>query len=277
MPRTRTARPTAERRIAGSDPNWFPAQAASRWEARACNGTASGRVPAMGQAEEVTTRFVVRMNRLAADSRSAAVRGMKLTSPALAMLVCGCLSVLKIAVELALHRRDVDDVLVAPRSPQHQRLEPRVEHERGDGVDEVDLEELDRGDLGERRAANCSSRAGRPAAVRPGRGAPTGKMRWQASTVRSSTSRTSAATEQRPARPATGSPRDSPSTARGGHPPAGDARSSIPAPAVSIANVARSKAAAARAAARATAACASASIRCGIESRAADAPSGRRC
>ncbi len=57
---------------------------------------------------------------------------------------------LELAVELSLHRRDVDDVPVRRRTPQHQRLQARVQHERGDGVHEVDLEELHRRDLGER-------------------------------------------------------------------------------------------------------------------------------
>ena len=59
--------------------------------------------------------------------------------------------VLKLPVELPLHRRDVDDVLVALRRAQHQRLEARVEHERRDGVDELHLEQLDRRHLGEQQ------------------------------------------------------------------------------------------------------------------------------
>ena len=35
---------------------------------------------------------------------------------------------------------------------EHQRLQPRVEHERRDGVDELRLEQLDRRDLGEQEA-----------------------------------------------------------------------------------------------------------------------------
>ena len=35
--------------------------------------------------------------------------------------------------------------------PQHQRLQARVEHERGDGVHELRLEQLDRRDLGEQQ------------------------------------------------------------------------------------------------------------------------------
>ena len=48
------------------------------------------------------------------------------------------------AVELSFHCRDVDDVLVALGSAQHERLEPRVEQEGRDGVDELHLEELHR-------------------------------------------------------------------------------------------------------------------------------------
>ena len=53
------------------------------------------------------------------------------------------------AVELPFDGRDVDDVLVALGCRQHQRLEPRVEQERGDRVDELRLEQLDRRDLRE--------------------------------------------------------------------------------------------------------------------------------
>ena len=59
---------------------------------------------------------------------------------------------LEAAVELALDRRDVDDVLVALGRAQHQRLQPRVEDERRDGVDELRLEQLDRRHLGEQQA-----------------------------------------------------------------------------------------------------------------------------
>ena len=52
-----------------------------------------------------------------------------------------------IAVELTFHGRDVDDVLVAVRRPQHQRLEARVDDERRDGVDELHFEQLHRRDL----------------------------------------------------------------------------------------------------------------------------------
>ena len=58
---------------------------------------------------------------------------------------------LEAPVELALHRRHVDDVLVALGRAQHQRLEPGVEDERGDGVDELGLEQLDGRHLGERQ------------------------------------------------------------------------------------------------------------------------------
>ena len=52
-------------------------------------------------------------------------------------------------VELPLDRRHVDDVLVALGRAQHQRLEPRVEHERRDRVHQLGLEQLDRRHLGE--------------------------------------------------------------------------------------------------------------------------------
>ena len=41
---------------------------------------------------------------------------------------------------------------------QHQRLEPRVQHERRDRVDELHLEQLDGADLGERRRQLLRSR-----------------------------------------------------------------------------------------------------------------------
>ena len=65
-------------------------------------------------------------------------------SAALAMLVCGMARRLEVPVELAFDRRDVDDVLVALRRAEHQRLEPRVEDERRDGVDQLHLQQLDR-------------------------------------------------------------------------------------------------------------------------------------
>ena len=52
-------------------------------------------------------------------------------------------------VELALDGRDVDDVLGAAGRLQHQRLEPGVEHEWGDGVDQLGLQQLDRRHLGQ--------------------------------------------------------------------------------------------------------------------------------
>ena len=55
-------------------------------------------------------------------------------------------------VELPLHRRDVDDVLVALGRPHHQRLELTVEDEGRDRVDEVDLQELYRRHLVEEEA-----------------------------------------------------------------------------------------------------------------------------
>ena len=71
---------------------------------------------------------------------------------------------LEVAVELPFHRRDVDDVLVALRRAQHQRLQPRVEDERRDGVDELHLEQLDRRAPRRAAAARSCARAGRPAA-----------------------------------------------------------------------------------------------------------------
>ena len=59
------------------------------------------------------------------------------------------LSGLEAPVELALDRRHVDDVLVALGRSRHERLEPRVEHERGDRVDQLGLEQLDRRHLRE--------------------------------------------------------------------------------------------------------------------------------
>ena len=50
----------------------------------------------------------------------------------------------RVAIELAFHRRHVDDVFVALRCAQHQRLEPRVEHERRDRVDQLHLKQFDR-------------------------------------------------------------------------------------------------------------------------------------
>ena len=83
---------------------------------------------------------------------------------------------LEAAVELPLDRRHVDDVLVALGRAQHQRLEPRVEHERRDRVDELRLEQLDRRHLGERQPPRVAARAGRPAGG-PGRGGPRGRGR----------------------------------------------------------------------------------------------------
>ena len=54
---------------------------------------------------------------------------------------------LEAPVELALDRRDVDDVLVALGRAEHERLQPRVQDERRDRVDELRLEQLDRRDL----------------------------------------------------------------------------------------------------------------------------------
>ena len=83
---------------------------------------------------------------------------------------------LEAPVELPLDRRDVDDVLVALGRAQHQRLQPRVEHERRDGVDELRLEQLDRSTPRRAGAATSSGRAGRPAAG-PGRAGPRGTGR----------------------------------------------------------------------------------------------------
>ncbi len=86
------------------------------------------------------------------------------------MFVCGCRGRLEPAVELPLDRRHVDDVLVALGRAQHQRLEARVQDERRDRVHELDLEELDRRDLGQQEPPASSGRGGRPAAD-PGRAA----------------------------------------------------------------------------------------------------------
>ncbi len=56
---------------------------------------------------------------------------------------------LEVAIELALHRRHVDDVPVAAcvgtfGIAQHQRLEPRVDQERRDRVDQLNFEQLHR-------------------------------------------------------------------------------------------------------------------------------------
>ena len=51
---------------------------------------------------------------------------------------------LEVPVELPFHRRHVDDVLVAPGSAEHQRLEPRVDDERCDRVDQLHFQELHR-------------------------------------------------------------------------------------------------------------------------------------
>ena len=58
---------------------------------------------------------------------------------------------LELPVELALHRRHVDDVLVALGRAQHQRLEARVQDERRDGVHQLHLEQLDRRHLGQQQ------------------------------------------------------------------------------------------------------------------------------
>jgi hypothetical protein len=52
-------------------------------------------------------------------------------------------------VELPFDSRHVDDVLVAPWRPQHQRLEPGIEHEGRHRIDQVHLEQLHRGHLGQ--------------------------------------------------------------------------------------------------------------------------------
>ena len=80
-------------------------------------------------------------------TKSGALVRVIMLSAALAMLVCGCLSVLVVAIELALHRTHIDDVLVASGSAQHQRLQPRIENVGRDGIDELHLEQLRRLDL----------------------------------------------------------------------------------------------------------------------------------
>ena len=58
---------------------------------------------------------------------------------------------LEVAVELPFHRRHVDDVLVALRRAQHQRLQPRVDDERRDRVDQLHFQQLDRRHLGQQQ------------------------------------------------------------------------------------------------------------------------------
>ena len=58
---------------------------------------------------------------------------------------------LEVPVELPFHRRHVDDVLVALGRAQHQRLEPRVDDERRDGVDQLHLQQLHRRHLGQQQ------------------------------------------------------------------------------------------------------------------------------
>ncbi len=55
------------------------------------------------------------------------------------------------SVELPLHRRHVDDVLVALGRAQHERLEASVQHERCHRVDQLRLEQLHRRHLGQRQ------------------------------------------------------------------------------------------------------------------------------
>ena len=55
---------------------------------------------------------------------------------------------LEVAVELALHRGHVDDVLGPAGRAQHERLEPGIEDERRHRVHQVHLEQLDRGHVG---------------------------------------------------------------------------------------------------------------------------------
>ena len=50
---------------------------------------------------------------------------------------------LEFPVELPFHRRHVDDVLVALRCSQHERLQARVENERRNRVDEVHFQQFD--------------------------------------------------------------------------------------------------------------------------------------
>ena len=64
---------------------------------------------------------------------------------------------LLIAVELPLHGRDIDDVFVAVRRPEHERLESGVEDERRHGIDELHFEQLHRGDLGQQQSPRVPS------------------------------------------------------------------------------------------------------------------------
>jgi len=59
---------------------------------------------------------------------------------------------LEIPIELAFHGRDIHDVFVSRGHPHHQVLELAREDKRGDRIDEVYLDELDRRDLGEPKA-----------------------------------------------------------------------------------------------------------------------------
>ena len=60
-------------------------------------------------------------------------------------------------VELPFDSRDIDDVLVASGRPQHQRLQPRIDDERRDGVDELHLQQLDGRHVGEEQPPRVPS------------------------------------------------------------------------------------------------------------------------
>src|SRR5712671_8152729 len=55
------------------------------------------------------------------------------------------------AIKLPLDGGDIHDMLVALRSPRHQWLEPRVDDERGDCIDEMNLEQLHRRYFGQEK------------------------------------------------------------------------------------------------------------------------------
>src|SRR5688572_10180915 len=58
---------------------------------------------------------------------------------------------LEVAVELPLHRRHIDDVLVALRRAQHQFFQSPIQYKRGDAVDQLHLEQLHRRHLRQRK------------------------------------------------------------------------------------------------------------------------------
>ena len=83
---------------------------------------------------------------------------------------------LEVPVELALDGRDVDDVLVAARRAEHERLQAGVEDERRDRVHELRLEQLDRRDLVEEEPPRVAL-AEVDLLADPGRAGPRGRGR----------------------------------------------------------------------------------------------------